>query len=43
MNKTALYEMWTALVAVFRIPGKYPRPAMSYVYNKRTITRERHF
>jgi hypothetical protein len=33
MNKTALYEMWTALVAVFHVPGDHPRPVGNDIYN----------
>lgn len=44
MKKAALYELWTALVAVFHMPDHHPRLARIYIYNNDKVTvASRHF
>lgn len=43
MKKAALYELWTALVAVFHMPDHHPRLARIYTYNNKVIVASRRF
>lgn len=43
MKKSALYELWTALVAVFHRSDRHPRLARIYVYNNKMTVPPRHF
>lgn len=43
MKITALYELWTALTAVFHRHGMHPRFARIYVYNNKMSVANRRF
>ncbi|PWV49656.1 hypothetical protein C7475_105164 [Chitinophaga sp. S165] len=43
MKKAALYELWSALVAVFHMPDHHPRLARIYIYNNKGRVASRRF
>jgi hypothetical protein len=43
MKKAALYELWTALAAVFHKYDMHPRFARIYVYNNKMSVATRRF